>query len=224
VPAASDIALSSVIRRFRKEPWATRLYLALRRVVLPFDDIERHVPTTGDIIDACCGHGAFTLLLAMRSPDRRVTGVDIDATRVAAARRVAAGIPNVEFEIGDLLHLDARGATAVVIIDALHYFEPSEQARILRRVANTLGSGGMLVCRTAMRESGPRFWWNALHERVMVGFGLTATPKRGLHFVSRDAFTAMLTTSGLEVSYQERTRPLLPYTDRLFVARVLRNT
>jgi SAM-dependent methyltransferase len=211
--------VSAVVRRYRGQPWLTRAYLVLRRIVLPVDEIERHVPPAGRVLDACCGYGLVALVIAMRGPDRQVVGVDLDADRIRVAREAAAGIANVAFEAADLRDVGARAADVIVLLDSLHYFSPGAQRQVLRDCRSALGDGGLLICRDALRERGPRYWWNWLHERVMVGFSITETRDRSLHFVTRNEMIEQLNGAGFCMQSEHRTRPWLPYSDRLFVAR-----
>lgn len=213
------LSVGSVIRRYRGQRWTTRAYLQLRRVVVPLDVIERQVPESGRILDACCGHGALTMLLALRGERREVLGIDIDRARIAIARSAAEGLPRVRFEVEDLLNLEETNLQAIVLVDALHYFDRRAQLTVLRKLRGMLAPNGLLLCRDAVREAGPRFWWNWAHERVMVGLAFTATRDRSSHFLSLAEFTAQMHSAGFRVESVERTRPWLPYTDRLFIAR-----
>jgi len=61
--------------------------------------IEAEVPRRGRVLDLGCGHGLFSLLLAATSPERQVTGVDVDGDKLGLARRAAEalGLDNVRF-------------------------------------------------------------------------------------------------------------------------------
>ena len=211
--------VKSVLRRFRRHPWRTRIYVALRRVVLPLDAVEAHVPASGRVLDACCGHGLLTILMAMRSKNRDVVGIDLDRERIAAARMAGDGIPRLTFEVGDLFSYEATNLDAVTIIDALHYFDPPTQRELLRRFRGMLVTNGTFICRTPVRETGPRFWWSWLHERVTVGLAITATRDRSVHVLPLDEFLGHVRGAGFTIERVERTRWWLPYTDRLIVSR-----
>jgi len=61
-------------------------------------------PGGSTVLEAGCGVGAQTLTLARRSPDARITSIDVSADSIAEAeRRVdAAGLTNVEFRRVDI--------------------------------------------------------------------------------------------------------------------------
>lgn len=64
-------------------------------------------PPGSTVLEAGCGTGAQSLLLARNSPGARITAVDISAPSLAMARRLAAeaGLANLRFVQGDLLNL-----------------------------------------------------------------------------------------------------------------------
>jgi SAM-dependent methyltransferase len=64
-------------------------------------------PAGSTVLEAGCGVGAQTVTLAARSPEARITSVDVSAESVAAAeRRVRdAGLTNVEFGQADIFDL-----------------------------------------------------------------------------------------------------------------------
>jgi SAM-dependent methyltransferase len=64
-------------------------------------------PAGSSVLEAGCGVGAQTVTLARRSPDARITSVDLSADSIAEAKgRVArAGVTNVEFRQADIFDL-----------------------------------------------------------------------------------------------------------------------
>lgn len=208
-----------VLRRYGDQSLRTRLYLGIRRLVLPFDALEQRLPRGGKVVDLCCGYGALAMFVALRDPTRDVVGMDWDRRNIAVATTAASGITNVRFVEADLANFTFSGAHAVLLIDSLHYFTADHQLEILRTVRKGMQSGGTLVCRDAIREPHLRFWWNWCHERLMTGFSFTRVRDQSLHFQTLPEFVARLRTAGFEVERVERLRPWLPYADRVFVAR-----
>src|SRR6476469_9353104 len=68
---------------------------------------------TGDLLDIGCGWGPISLTLALRSPEARVWGVDVNRRALDLARRnaTAAGVRNVTFCEPDEVPADVRFST-----------------------------------------------------------------------------------------------------------------
>ena len=70
-------------------------------------------PPGSRVLEAGCGVGAQTLILAARSPDADIVSIDVSDASVAAARRAAeaAGLRNVAFQQADVFHLPFPAAS-----------------------------------------------------------------------------------------------------------------
>ena len=104
-------------------------------------------PAGSRVLEAGCGVGAQTVTLARNSPGAAITSIDISAASVQAARDkvAAAGLTNVQFQVGDLFHLPfAAGAFDHVFLCFVleHLAEP---AQALRRLRDLLRPGGTLT-------------------------------------------------------------------------------
>ena len=75
-----------------------RLRIDQRWYGSPFLAVEPFVPARGRIVDAGCGFGMFAAILALRSGEREVYGLDIDADKIARARSWFGGLPGLRFE------------------------------------------------------------------------------------------------------------------------------
>ena len=64
-------------------------------------------PSGSTVLEAGCGVGAQTVTLAQRSPQARITSIDISPGSIAEARRRVdgAGLTNVEFRLADIFGL-----------------------------------------------------------------------------------------------------------------------
>lgn len=100
-------------------------------------------------LDLGCGLGLLSQHLAGRCD--AVLGIDVAAAAVGHARTRAAGIPNLCFEQGDLLHLpqelDGR-FDLVVVADTLYYLSPLDDdllKALSTRIANLLVPGGVCL-------------------------------------------------------------------------------
>jgi trans-aconitate 2-methyltransferase len=102
------------------------------------------------VLDVGCGDGTVTMQLAERlSPPGRMLGIDPSTSMIAAARRLAANRPNVDFEVNDVLTMRYRQEFDLVVsFNALHWVHDLERA--FQRIADALIDGGratlQLVC------------------------------------------------------------------------------
>ncbi len=104
-------------------------------------------PGGSTVLEAGCGVGAQTVTLARRSPDARITSIDVSADSVAEAKRRAdrAGVTNVEFRQTDIFALPFGPETfdhVFVCFVLEHLSRPSAAVAILGRL---LKPGGTLT-------------------------------------------------------------------------------
>lgn len=97
----------------------------------------------GDVLDLACGDGVLAELLAERA--RSITGVDISATLIGAARERLKPYPNVVLLEADMheLPLEAGRFNQVFLMHALAYTRRPADA--LAEAARVLRAGGTLV-------------------------------------------------------------------------------
>jgi len=99
------------------------------------------------VLEAGCGVGAQTVILAARSPHARFTSLDISAASLAQARKRTAslGLGNVEFLQADILDAPFASASfdhAFVCFLLEHLIEPE---RALRAVKGLIRTGGTIT-------------------------------------------------------------------------------
>jgi ArsR family transcriptional regulator len=100
----------------------------------------------GDVLDVACGDGVLAELIAERA--HSVTGVDVSAKVLAAARKRLASLPNVSFCRADMSALPFASASfdQVFLMHALSY-APDPQA-VVNGAARLLRPRGQLVIAT----------------------------------------------------------------------------
>lgn len=134
--------------------WDARTY---QRVAGPQEQWGRAVvdgiALRGDetALDAGCGTGRVTRLLAERLPGGRVTGVDGSHAMVAeAAARLADLAPRVSVRQGDLLELEADPPVDLIVSTATFHWILDHDA-LFRRLFGALAPGGRLVAQCGGR-------------------------------------------------------------------------
>ena len=104
-------------------------------------------PAGSAVLEAGCGVGAQTITLAQRSPQARITAIDVSASSLAEARRrvAAAGSTNVAFRQADIYALPFSAASfdhIFVCFVLEHLARPVEALALLRGL---LRPGGTLT-------------------------------------------------------------------------------
>jgi 2-polyprenyl-3-methyl-5-hydroxy-6-metoxy-1,4-benzoquinol methylase len=106
------------------------------------------------VMDIGCGVGSVSLLAArLVGPAGRVVGVDRSPDAVHAARRHAAGTPNVTFEIGDVNSIRVTSPVDAVIGRLVLMYQPDPAATV-RHLASLVRPGGLVVLHEVDLEQG----------------------------------------------------------------------
>ncbi|HEY0666095.1 MAG TPA: class I SAM-dependent methyltransferase [Gallionella sp.] len=137
------------------------------------------VPDGGLLLDIGCGLGALPAMYMAaqeryaagnwptdwpRPPQNlAIYGLELNPRKAAvAARALKGGVTIVQ---GDVREAALPACTVAVILDVLFYLSPSEQISVLQRVAQSIGSGGMLIMRECDAAGGWRFQATRLAEK-----------------------------------------------------------
>lgn len=124
--------------------WDAGLYDAISDMQLGWGiKVLDRIELTGDenVLDAGCGTGKVTALIAERVPRGRVIGVDASQSMIDEARKRLP--PEVELIVGDLLDLELADPVDVVFSNAtFHWIHDHD--RLFHRLHSTLRPGGRL--------------------------------------------------------------------------------
>jgi SAM-dependent methyltransferase len=107
-----------------------------------------------DVLDVGCGYGHAANLVGQAFPNSTVTGYDIDADGIAAARAEAEalGLTNVRFAVKDAAGLDEPAAFDLVTsFFAIH--DLAQPTRTLAAIARALRPGGSFLMLEAAMSS-----------------------------------------------------------------------
>jgi 2-polyprenyl-3-methyl-5-hydroxy-6-metoxy-1,4-benzoquinol methylase len=199
-----------------------RSHAALRWRSCPFESVAERVPESGKILDVGCGHGLLAARLAMTSPRRRVLGIDVATDKVFAAQTAAEeaarrGISNLEFRRTAPGELPAGPWSAIVFVDVLYLLPPTDQERLLRAAAKSLGPGGVLLVKEVSNRPRAKALWAYLQEIAAVHV-LGITEGRGVRILPPAAQAAWLESERLQVEHIALDRGY-PHPHHLIVAR-----
>ena len=91
------------------------------------------LPPLGDVLDLGCGRGQLGLALVLTGRARSITGLDLDAAKIARASAAAQGLP-ARFAVADLATASLPPCDTALLIDALVQMHPPAQAALLARI------------------------------------------------------------------------------------------
>jgi SAM-dependent methyltransferase len=117
------------------------------------------------VLDAACGEGYGTALLATRAA--QAIGVDIDAATVAHARETYRDRANLRYEAASVAALPLPDASVDVVVsfETIEHLPPEAQPAMLAEFARVLAPGGLLVISSPnkRRYSDERGYANPYH-------------------------------------------------------------
>jgi SAM-dependent methyltransferase len=157
-----------------------------------FDIIEKHIPQKGKIVDIGCGYGLFANFLALRSPDRKIVGIDKNLRKVKYAFR---GLKNTQFVAKDIKDFDLSSCQAITMIDFLHHMNSyEEQKDLLSYCYKGLPRGGSLFIKDVCFEPYYKFFLTRIVDNLLY---------LGDRFYFRrwEEFKALLENMGFKVEY-----------------------
>ena len=176
------------------------------------DEIGQYLPPSGDVLDIGCGFGLFSLYYAATARGRFLRGLDVNARRIAIARRAAArlGIDNVAYTIGDACDFKADGELAAAyMLDIVHHVPPATVAPLLGRLRRALAPDGRLIVKDVDTRPAPKRWFTWALDKAMA-------PGAAVHYWSAESLTSQLEASGFRV-YRHLMVDLLPYPHVLYI-------
>ena len=193
--------------------WAR--FLVLRQRFL--EEIGQYLPTAGAVLDIGCGFGLFSLYYAATAPGRLVRGLDVNARRIAMARRAAQrlGLDNVVYEHGDARNF--KGDTEVAaayMLDIVHHVPPATVPPLLGQLRRALAPGGLLLVKDVDTRPAPKRWFTWTLDRLMA-------PRTPVRYWSADELTAALERAGFGVR-RHLMVDLLPYPHVLYICEARR--
>ncbi len=166
---------------------------------------------SGTVVDLGCGYGIALCFAAFDDNRRRLIGCDLNADRIAIARR-ALGTLNADLTTGDVRHFELPTAGLILILDVLHYLTASEQQSLLKRCCAALAPNGILIFRVPDRDRSAIS--TALERLIFACEGNGFRPQ----MLSTAEYRNTLEQAGLQLQ-ERRFQNRLPLTHVLFVAK-----
>ena len=191
--------IAEVLERYEDAGRWARWHVRGRLLSCPFDKVIETLPRSGLIASLGCGHGVFEILAALDGPGRRILAADVDAPKIAIARRAARELP-ITFEEGDVLErLEQRAvvARAIVVVDVLSLIPREDHGALLRRARNLLEPGGSIVLKEMDVRPRWKHIWNFCQETLSCRvLRITRAPAGYTAFRSSASWCGLLSEAG----------------------------
>jgi 2-polyprenyl-3-methyl-5-hydroxy-6-metoxy-1,4-benzoquinol methylase len=194
-----------VLALYDHAPRRDRLHVRGRFRTCPVALVDAEVPRRGDVLEVGCGHGLISAYMALSSPDRHVTGIDIDARKIAVASHALSHVDHSAAHLE--FHRVAPGEIpegvwdAVVIVDVLYLLERQDEFALLDEYIGRLADHGVLVLKETDLQPRWKYLLARAQEvvstkilRITAGASLSFTPiaeiaehlrNRGLNVTTR---------------------------------------
>jgi 2-polyprenyl-3-methyl-5-hydroxy-6-metoxy-1,4-benzoquinol methylase len=180
------------------------------------DEIGQYLPASGTVLDIGCGFGLFSLYYAAAGPRRILHGLDVNARRIAIARRAAArlGLENVVYTIADARDFKGDGEyAAAYMLDIVHHVPPETVSPLLRQLRRAVTPGGRLLVKDVDTRPAPKRWFTWMLDKAMA-------PSAPVHYWSAEDLTRALEANGFRV-FRHLMVDVLPYPHVLYVCEPL---
>jgi 2-polyprenyl-3-methyl-5-hydroxy-6-metoxy-1,4-benzoquinol methylase len=180
------------------------------------EEIGQYLPKSGNIMDIGCGFGLFTNYYALLSPDRRFISLDINKTRIQAARQASTKL-NLSAQItycaspAEQLSKVSGIFQAAYMLDIIHHLRKDSYTELLNTIYTKLSPQGILILKDIATTPKWKVWFTWLLDILM-------TPKSPPHYVSVATLRDQLEKIGFDVKIHEL-RDILPYPHVLYVCR-----
>lgn len=224
----------AALRAFRGLPVSARVHATVRWWSAPLPLVEAALPPAGRVLEIGCGHGLFSAYAALAADrsggGRTVVGVDIDADKIALARRMAVGLDGVDltFRVAESGAVPAGPWDAIVIVDVLYLLPAAAQRALLADAAARLAPDGVLLVKEMSPTPRWKAAWNRGQETLAVSvLGITERAAGGpaegssgapFAFVDPDTMAGWLGEEGLWTARQRLDRGRL-HPHHLLLAR-----
>lgn len=185
--------------------WYLKVKVRMEHYYEPFDSL---IPKSASVLDLGCGYGFLCYILAFRSKERVITGVDYDEDKISVARNCFERPASLNFVCEDVTKYDGGTYDVVIISDVLHYLSESEQEALLEKyMLKIKENNGKLIIRDGDKDLKERHKGTQRTEFYSTRFFKFNKTKHGeLSYISGKKIADMAAGFGLDISSTDNTR------------------
>jgi 2-polyprenyl-3-methyl-5-hydroxy-6-metoxy-1,4-benzoquinol methylase len=182
--------------------WYLRIKLRLEK---NYNLINEIVPRQGTLTDIGCGYGFMSVMLALTSDKRMITGIDYDEDKIITAQNCTEDLENLKFIHGDISAHQLPASDVFLLMDVLHYMAEEKQTELLKKCFTSLNENGLIVVRDADADLRSRTTGTKITEFFSTHIGFNKT-KEKLSFVSGQMIKDLASENGFNVRVIDNAR------------------
>ena len=160
--------------------WYTRVKTKMEDYYELFDEL---VPNKAVVTDIGCGYGYMSYMLAYRSDERQILGIDYDENKIKTAQQCLHRPEHLNFVAADIMEYDLPASDVFILADIIHYLPEAEQQLVIDKCANRLNPNGIIIIRDGDSELAERHKGTKLTEIFSTNLGFNKTRNK-LRFFS----------------------------------------
>lgn len=141
--------------------WYTKIKLSLEDNYTVFNEL---IPANATVLDLGCGYGFLCYMLSFTSTDRQITGIDYDEEKILTASHCYSKTDRINFIHADITTIMLERYDVIILSDVLHYLQPQQQLKVLRKTFKAMNPGGRIILRDANAELTSRHKGSMLTE------------------------------------------------------------
>jgi 2-polyprenyl-6-hydroxyphenyl methylase/3-demethylubiquinone-9 3-methyltransferase len=181
--------------------------------------LNKYLPQNGVILDLGCGYGLISNLLALESK-RSVIGVELSASRIAAALQSIKGRRNIKFNAADIAQFEIPRCDAVLLLDVLYMLSDEVKRIIADRVYEKLVDNGLLIVKDTDKSPRWKYAYTYLEECVKLNVGVGGHRSlRTPHYKNRHEFESLFLEFGFSSIEVAKIESIMPYPGIIYVCR-----
>jgi uncharacterized protein len=182
--------------------WYLRIKLKLEK---NYNLIHEIVPREATITDIGCGYGFMSVMLALTSDKRMITGIDYDEDKIITAQNCTEDLSNLKFYHRDILLQQLPVSDVFLLMDVLHYMSEEKQINLIKNCMASLNVNGMIVVRDADADLKRRTTGTRITEFISTHLGFNKTSEK-LSFVSGQTILNLAHENGFNVRVIDNTK------------------
>lgn len=203
-------------------PYRERIFICLRYLSNPFDEIIEIAEHSSNILDIGCGHGLLEFLLEKKDFKGKVTGIDPDKNKIVFAKKLFRNKENFLFKSCSLEQLSTEQKfDCVTLIDVDYLLNKDAKIKILKNISNLLKKSGQLIIKTVVKTKSLGFYLGYIQEIITVLlFRKTFSKEKNFYFMNKFEYENLLTKSGFQIMVSKNiSKPLHYHPHHLFVVK-----